>query len=974
MRAVTFLNPTLAMVGLLSIAAPIIIHILMRRKRRPITWGAMRFVAEAYRRQRRRMNLEQMLLLLSRCALVALVALAVGKPLIGVAAGGSENGPRTLYILIDNSLSSGLMEPRALPEPDIAQLRASALTLIAALDPANGDRVAVFTVAGPVQAAIFPPTTQLAAARDFIQDIHVTHARAAWPAAIAQVRAEIESDQSASSGSGAGTGGRAGRGSPANTAIALLSHWRAGAIDLEAPLAATEDPRLTWIALPPAVTPVDNISIVAVEPARSVVLASAKAGTQANPTSADNGSVAVRVMFARSGPGVAQPATVTFNARSKTITPAGIAPVVGEAVRGSVSWAAGEKTATAYVTVSASVAAGTGAQRTPAVIDVTLEPDALVGDNHAAAAIQVRDRIDAAIIAPAKPMADSTLGGLTSYSPSDWFALALSPRADTSLRLRQTSDIRVTLIDPLLGIAPSATLGGAGRSAGVLTSFDVLVITQPGAMDAAAWQAVREVYFAGATILVCPHTADEQRTLDAAQVWTDDFVAAMDLDWTFARESRAISPPAALRIAAGYQPRDVTGGAGNVTADPENTGAAPVGAAGVTAAQRNISSVTVGGAVGGVDQGLAQGLAQGFGQPQELLAQIAGELPELIRPVTVQRILDVRAMAFEASAAGKAAPLAAGVAGDGGGGGIGGSGGAEVTAGAATAGFEPLLLLEDGSPFLIVTTAPNGSVAGGARGSIIYFAAPLDPAWTDLPARPLIVALMQELVRSAIGRAAPARTITAGQAAFGLGVTAADLTLVDAFASASVDGQGRGERDVGDALAGDAGAPPQLQLSGGLGQGVIPITARGVSNPLRYAGVYAVRDPSTALIGGLVVNPDAAGGDTAPRTRDDISRWLAPVTDRLRWLDASDPAGATPAVTDSSGVSNPSGNGADVSASTSALLSSSAVPPLSLPLLVAAAVIALIELLFARFFSHADQRSFAPVSGQRVAAPKVGSK
>ena len=45
----TFLNPSLAIVGVACIAIPIIIHILMRRRRRPIQWAAMKFLLAAIR-------------------------------------------------------------------------------------------------------------------------------------------------------------------------------------------------------------------------------------------------------------------------------------------------------------------------------------------------------------------------------------------------------------------------------------------------------------------------------------------------------------------------------------------------------------------------------------------------------------------------------------------------------------------------------------------------------------------------------------------------------------------------------------------------------------------------------------------------------------------------------------------------------------------------------------------------------------
>lgn len=74
----SFLNPILAAVGLACVALPILIHILMRRRRKPVTWGAMRFLEQAYKRQRKRIRFEQWLLLASRCLLVAALALALG--------------------------------------------------------------------------------------------------------------------------------------------------------------------------------------------------------------------------------------------------------------------------------------------------------------------------------------------------------------------------------------------------------------------------------------------------------------------------------------------------------------------------------------------------------------------------------------------------------------------------------------------------------------------------------------------------------------------------------------------------------------------------------------------------------------------------------------------------------------------------------------------------------------------------------
>src|SRR5437016_2900048 len=101
----TFLHPALLIAGIACIAIPIIIHLLMHRRRKPVMWGAMRFLLEAYRRQRRRIMLEKWLLLACRCLLLGLLALAIGRPLLGRLAPGKPG--KTIYILVDNGLASG---------------------------------------------------------------------------------------------------------------------------------------------------------------------------------------------------------------------------------------------------------------------------------------------------------------------------------------------------------------------------------------------------------------------------------------------------------------------------------------------------------------------------------------------------------------------------------------------------------------------------------------------------------------------------------------------------------------------------------------------------------------------------------------------------------------------------------------------------------------------------------------------------
>ncbi|MCS7046588.1 MAG: BatA domain-containing protein, partial [Gemmataceae bacterium] len=64
-------------VGAGAVSVPIIIHLLNRRRYRIVTWAAMRFLLAAVKQNTRRLRLEQLILLLIRVGVVALVVLAM---------------------------------------------------------------------------------------------------------------------------------------------------------------------------------------------------------------------------------------------------------------------------------------------------------------------------------------------------------------------------------------------------------------------------------------------------------------------------------------------------------------------------------------------------------------------------------------------------------------------------------------------------------------------------------------------------------------------------------------------------------------------------------------------------------------------------------------------------------------------------------------------------------------------------------
>ena len=106
----SFLNPWL-LLGLMGVGLPILAHLLSRRRFDIVEWGAMQFLNPS-RKTRRRLKLEELLLLLLRIGLVALIVFAVTRPIIpgGWLSGYRSNGSRTVVIIIDGSNSMSRSE------------------------------------------------------------------------------------------------------------------------------------------------------------------------------------------------------------------------------------------------------------------------------------------------------------------------------------------------------------------------------------------------------------------------------------------------------------------------------------------------------------------------------------------------------------------------------------------------------------------------------------------------------------------------------------------------------------------------------------------------------------------------------------------------------------------------------------------------------------------------------------------------
>ncbi len=100
----TLLNGLLAF-GAAAFTIPLIIHLLHRSRYQTIDWGAMHLLQSSRNLNSRRFQWQQILLLLLRCALPVLLAMAMARPLLQSFLSDDGQSPMSIAILLDDSMS-----------------------------------------------------------------------------------------------------------------------------------------------------------------------------------------------------------------------------------------------------------------------------------------------------------------------------------------------------------------------------------------------------------------------------------------------------------------------------------------------------------------------------------------------------------------------------------------------------------------------------------------------------------------------------------------------------------------------------------------------------------------------------------------------------------------------------------------------------------------------------------------------------
>ncbi len=141
-----------------AVSIPIVIHLLNRRRFKVVSWAAMRFLLAAQRKNSRRLQLEQLLLLATRCLMVLLVVLAMTSISAWAekiwhsiySTQALQRGPRTYkLIVLDGSFSMGVRDGN---QTLFEKARTEAATLVR--NSASGDAFGVVLMTWPGRGTI----------------------------------------------------------------------------------------------------------------------------------------------------------------------------------------------------------------------------------------------------------------------------------------------------------------------------------------------------------------------------------------------------------------------------------------------------------------------------------------------------------------------------------------------------------------------------------------------------------------------------------------------------------------------------------------------------------------------------------------------------------------------------------------------------------------------------------------------------
>ena len=496
-----FINAGLAAAGAAAISIPIAIHLLTRMRRTPVRWAAMQFLLEAYRRQRRRLQFEQLLLLILRCLILICLGLALAGPLIAGLASALTGGSlgRTIYLFLDDSLSTRALPPGASPnspESRFDRLRSSALKIVEAARPE--DRIALVTSGRPPRELFAAPTLDHGAVKAALRNLQPRHSAPAWSQTLFTGTLRNVNP------SGIDRDG---------TVVFLLSDFAASTLDLASP-APTEFANVgerARILVTHPMTPVGNVQVAQVTPFRRIVFQ--------QPSNTPVLPVEIRLRRFAS-----QPSDIVTGVTLSLVDADPSKPLAS--ARRDVHWSAGQSQATLNVDLALPPRSGPEAESTlfltlRATVDAPPGADSLLADNTRAAGIELRSVMSVAVIddpSGATPSGSPAAGNQkpdagVAFSPRFWLSLALQPG-----RPDGPQSIRLSSLEP------------AAIRADALRTIDAVVVLRPDLLSDTSLLSLRDYAQHGGLILIIAPAQD------APGPWAARLPEKLGLPWQIGLE------------------------------------------------------------------------------------------------------------------------------------------------------------------------------------------------------------------------------------------------------------------------------------------------------------------------------------------------------------------------------------------------------------------------------------------------------
>lgn len=173
-------------------SAPVIIHLLNRQRYRRITWAAMHWLMASLKKSSRRLQIEELILLIVRILVLVLLALALARPFLaesGLLLGGQSRRHRV--VILDTSFSMGQVRAgRSL----FAGAKEQALQLATTSTLSSGDSVTLVLMTDQARTPITLSSNLVEVARE-VEATELSHSATDPARAVAKAFEVLAKDQ-----------------------------------------------------------------------------------------------------------------------------------------------------------------------------------------------------------------------------------------------------------------------------------------------------------------------------------------------------------------------------------------------------------------------------------------------------------------------------------------------------------------------------------------------------------------------------------------------------------------------------------------------------------------------------------------------------------------------------------------------------------------------------------------------------------